>query len=154
MLTMKKILIPIDFSEYSKDALSYAVEFNRSFAAHILLIYVVEPVIYPADFSFGQVALPSMELELRERGQTQLDTLIKNEIPGDMSASGIVRSGKPFVEIIKTAREEAVDLIIIATHGHTGIEHILFGSTAEKVIRKSPCPVLSIRSSNQEFVMP
>lgn len=154
MISMKKILVPIDFSDYSKAALKYAVEFNERFHAVIILVYVVEPVIYPADFSFGQVALPSMETELRDRGQQQLESLIEKEIPKETKAQAIIRSGKPFIEIIKVAREENVDLIIIATHGHSGIEHILFGSTAEKVIRKSPCPVLSIRSDEQAFVMP
>ena len=154
MLTMKKILLPIDFSEYSKSALKYAIEFNRAYNAEIILLYVIEPVIYPADFSFGQVALPSMEMEIRERGQKQLDALLQKEIPSTMTARALILSGKPFLEIVRTAKEEAVDLIIIASHGHTGIEHILFGSTAEKVIRKAGCPVLSIRSEDHPVVKP
>ncbi len=146
MPPIAKILVPIDFSDYSKSALRYAVEFNRDFKAELVLIYVVEPVIYPADFSFGQVALPSMEGELRERGQHQLQALSEREIPVEMPSRCLVRSGKPFQEIVGLAEEESADLIIIASHGHSGIEHLLFGSTAEKVIRKALCPVLSIRS--------
>lgn len=154
MLSMKKILLPIDFSDYSKNALRYAIDFNEQFQAEFLLLYVIEPVIYPADFSFGQVALPSMESELRERGQFQLDKLIEEEVPATMKAQAIIRHGKPFVEIIRVAKEEQVDMIIIATHGHSGFEQILFGSTAEKVIRKAQCPVLSIRSPEHTFAMP
>jgi universal stress protein A len=150
MPVISRILVPIDFSEYSKQAFRYAVDFARSFSAGIVALYVVEPVIYPADFSFGQVALPSMEAELRSRGLQQLQALIDNEAPDDIQARAMVRSGKPFLEIIHAAREEGVDLIIIATHGHSGIEHVLFGSTAEKVVRKAPCPVLSIRSPESE----
>jgi len=146
MAAMNRILVPIDFSEHSKNALRYAVEFNRSFRAELVLLYVVEPVIYPADFSFGQVALPSMEGELRERGQHQLETLSEREVPAEMTSRCVIRSGKPFLEIVNLASEEQMDLIIIASHGHSGIEHLLFGSTAEKVIRRSVCPVLSIRS--------
>jgi nucleotide-binding universal stress UspA family protein len=154
MMRIKRILVPIDFSEYSKNAFRYAIEFARSFEAELILVYVVEPVVYPSDFSFGQVALPSMENEMFSLGRQQLDQLIAREIGEGISARSIVRSGKPFVEIIHTAREEEADLVIIATHGHSGIEHVLFGSTAEKVVRKAPCPVLSIRSPERDFVMP
>jgi len=150
---LKRILVPIDFSDYSKKALTYAVSFASHFNAELLLVYVVEPTIYPADFSFGQVALPSLENELRERGKVELENLVKSHIASKISARTIVRTGKPFLEIIHTAKEENIDLIIIATHGHTGVEHILFGSTAEKVIRKAPCPVLVVHSKEHEFVV-
>ena len=65
-----------------------------------------------------------------------------------------IRKGKPFLEIIRFAKENDIDLIIIGTHGRSGLEHIIFGSTAEKVVRKAPCPVLSVRPSQREFVMP
>ncbi len=70
---------------------------------------------------------------------------------GVKAVKTIVKTGKPFVEIIETAKEEDVDLIIIATHGHSGVEHILFGSTAEKVVRKAPCPVLTLREPIKGF---
>jgi len=154
MPQISRIVVPIDFSEYSKKAFGYAVDFAQTFRAELILVYVVEPVIYPADFSFGQVALPSMGRELHDRGKTQLESLIEKGVPDNVSARYLLRSGKPFVEIIKVAKEEDAQLIIIATHGHSGIEHALFGSTAEKVVRKAPCPVLSIRSPDREFVMP
>jgi len=78
-------------------------------------------------------------------------SLAKKEIPPEMNVKSIVKTGKPFVEIIETASYEDVDLIIIATHGHTGVEHILFGSTAEKVVRKAPCPVLTLRDPLKGF---
>jgi nucleotide-binding universal stress UspA family protein len=147
-----RILVPIDFSEHSKRALKYAIPFARQFAASIDLIYVVEPTIYPADFSFGQVGFPNVEEELRKRGAAELDTLIRKEIAGKVKAKKVIRTGKPFYEIIQYAREEKMDLIIIATHGHTGVEQILFGSTAEKVVRKAPCPVLVVRTGEREFI--
>jgi len=149
-LIVKKILVPIDFSEHSKNALQYAVSFAKKFQSELILIYVVEPTIYPADFSFGQVAVPSIEKELRERGTVELNQLVETQIAGVLPARAMVRTGKPFLEIIDTATEEEVDLIIIATHGHTGVEHILFGGTAEKVVRKAPCPVLIVRPVETE----
>jgi nucleotide-binding universal stress UspA family protein len=141
----KRILVPIDFSAHSKNALTASVTLAKKFNSELILIYVVEAAIYPADFGFAQVALPSLEREMRERGETELNKLVKSQIDGAVPARTIIRSGKPFLEIIKTAEEEKADLIVIATHGHTGVEHILFGSTAEKVVRKAPCQVLVVR---------
>ncbi len=149
--TIKKVLVPIDFSDYSKSALKYAVNFAKSFSAEIVLVYVVEPVIYPPDFSMGQIAMPSMNSEWDERAKEELQKLAKSEIPGESIVKTIIKTGKPFVEIIETAKEENIDLIIIATHGHSGVEHILFGSTAEKVVRKAPCPVLTLREPIKGF---
>lgn len=150
-ITIKKILVPIDFSDYSKSALKYAVNFAKVFNAEMYLIYVVEPVIYPPDFSMGQIAIPSVTIEMDERAKEELTKLAQQEIPADIQKHIIIKSGKPFVEIIETAAQEDIDLIIIATHGHSGVEHILFGSTAEKVVRKAPCPVLTLREPIKGF---
>ena len=149
--TINKVLVPIDFSDYSKSSLRYAVNFAKSFNAEIILIYVVEPVIYPPDFSMGQIAMPSINTEWDDRAKDELQKLAKSEIIGAVKVKTIIKTGKPFVEIIETAKEENVDLIIIATHGHSGVEHILFGSTAEKVVRKAPCPVLTLREPIKGF---
>jgi len=149
-LVVRRILVPIDFSEHSKNALQYAISFAKQFNSELLLVYVVEPTIYPADFSFGQVAVPSIENELRERGEVELEQLAETQIAGKLPSRTMVLTGKPFLEIINAAGDEEVDLIIIATHGHTGVEHILFGGTAEKVVRKAPCPVLVVRPVEME----
>ncbi len=151
MITIKKILVPIDFSDYSKSALRYAIDFAKQFNAKLYLIYVVEPIIYPADFSMGQVTFPSAELDLNERARDELSNLAKAEIGDSLEYEIIVKTGKPFAEINETASEIDADLIIIATHGHTGVEHLLFGSTAEKVVRKAPCPVLTLREPLKGF---
>ncbi len=148
---IKKVLVPIDFSDYSKSALKYAVNFAKSFNADIILVYVVEPVIYPPDFSMGQIAMPSINSEWDDRAKDELQKLAKNEITDIKNTKTIIKTGKPFVEIVETAKEENVDLIIIATHGRSGVEHILFGSTAEKVVRKAPCPVLTLREPIKGF---
>jgi nucleotide-binding universal stress UspA family protein len=148
---IKKVLVPIDFSDYSKSALKYAVNFCMNYKAGMILIYVIEPVIYPPDFSMGQIAIPSVNAEWDERAKQELDKLAKEQIPSGVEVKTIIKTGKPFLEIIETAGELDIDLIIIATHGRTGMEHILFGSTAEKVVRKAPCPVLTLREPVKGF---
>ena len=151
-IELQRILVPIDFSEHSKNALKYAIPFAQQFKASVDLIYVVEPTIYPADFSFGQIGFPNVEEELRVRGDEELENLIKKVVNNRVPSRKVVRTGKPFYEINQYALEEDIDLIVIATHGHSGMEHILFGSTAEKVVRKAPCPVLIVRIGEHEFV--
>lgn len=150
MELIKNILVPIDFSDYSKNALKYAVQFAKQFSAKIFLVYVVEPMIYPADFSMGQVAIPSTDIDLNKRAEEELNNLA-GTIDPSVKAETVIKTGKPFVEINETAQEKNIDLIIIATHGHTGVEHLLFGSTAEKVVRKAPCPVLTLREPIKGF---
>lgn len=145
MPQINKILVPVDFSDYSVNAVSYAVDFAGKFDAKIYLIYIVEPMLYPADFSMGQIAIPDVNEDLVKRAEDELKSLAKNHLEGKVDYELIIKTGRPFIEIIETADQHDIDLIIISTHGHTGVEHLLFGSTAEKVVRKAPCPVLTLR---------
>jgi nucleotide-binding universal stress UspA family protein len=145
VLPLSSILVPIDFSVHSKNALKYAVPLAEKFGAALRLIYVVEPTIYPADLGFGQVVLPGVEDELREKGAGELQALIEKEIGKRAPASSVVRTGNPHQEILREAEEGNVDLIVVATHGHSGMEHMLFGSTADRVVRHARCPVLTVR---------
>jgi nucleotide-binding universal stress UspA family protein len=144
-LSVRQILVPIDFSTYSKNALRVAVPMAEQFGAALRLVYVVEPTIYPADLGFGQVVFPNVEEELVEKGTKELRNIIDLQIPGTTKATSTVRTGKPYQEILAEAAESGVDMIVIATHGHTGVEHMLFGSTAERIVRNARCPVLTIR---------
>jgi nucleotide-binding universal stress UspA family protein len=149
-----KILVPIDFSENSKNAIRYAVAYAEKFNAEIIFVYVIEPVIYPSDFGLGQVPINRMDLEIFTKAEEELKKLIVTHLPKSVKGIHCVRTGKPFLEIINCAKENNCDLIIMSTHGHSGIEHILFGSTAEKVVRKSSIPVLTIRNTNTKFILP
>jgi nucleotide-binding universal stress UspA family protein len=151
MEMIKKILVPIDFSDYSRKALEYSVDFAKQFNAKITLIYVIEPIVYPADLSLGQMVLPTPPTDYTEKSKKELKQLAEEIIGEKLNYEIEIRTGKPFIEIIDTAREIDADLIIIATHGHTGVEHLLFGSTAEKVVRKAPCPVLTLREPIKGF---
>jgi nucleotide-binding universal stress UspA family protein len=144
-LGIRSILVPIDFSVHSKNALKYAIPMARQFGASLHLVYVVEPTIYPADLGFGQVVLPGVEEELRQKGAQELEVLIEREIGDRVPATSSVRTGNPHHEILNEAEERRVDLIIVATHGHSGVEHMLFGSTADRIVRHARCPVLTIR---------
>jgi nucleotide-binding universal stress UspA family protein len=117
----------------------------EQYSATLTLIYVIEPTIYPADLGFGQVVMPGVEDELRSKSEEELKSIIETEIGTRVSAEGVVRTGKPHQEILKEAEERNADLIILATHGHTGVEQILFGSTAMRVVRLAKCPVMTIR---------
>lgn len=142
---IRSILVPIDFSVHSKNALKYAVPLAEKFGASLHLVYVVEPTIYPADLGFGQVVLPGVEEELREKGEGELEALMHREIGQRLKATAAVRTGNPHQEILREAEEKGVDLIVVATHGHSGVEHMLFGSTADRIVRRSKVPVLTIR---------
>jgi nucleotide-binding universal stress UspA family protein len=144
------ILVPIDFSIHSKNALKYAIPLAEKFNASLHLVYVVEPTIYPADLGFGQVVLPGVEEELREKGEGELDALMRREIGKRLKATTAVRTGNPHQEILREAEEKGVDLIVVATHGHSGVEHMLFGSTADRIVRRSKVPVLTIRPAMGE----
>ena len=139
------ILVPIDFSVHSKNALKYAVPFAEKFKASLHLVYVVEPTIYPADLGFGQVVLPGVEEELREKGGEELQALMEKEISGRVPSSCSVRTGNPHQEILREAEDLGVAMIVVATHGHSGVEHMLFGSTADRIVRNARCPVLTVR---------
>jgi universal stress protein A len=147
---LRKILVPIDFSDCSKKALRYAVPFARQFGAALTLLNVVQ-ITYPTG-ELGPVAPPVAENEAREASQTALETLVKREVGEGLPAAATVRFGQPAEEIVLAASELEVDLIIISTHGHTGLKHILLGSTAEHVVRRAPCPVLTVREHEHEFL--
>ncbi len=148
-LGLRSILVPIDFSVHSKNALKYAIPLAEQFGASLHLVFVVEPTVYPADLGFGQVVLPGIEEELREKGAEELQALIEREIGTRVQATCVVRTGSPHQEILSEAEEKDVDMIVVATHGHSGVEHMLFGSTADRIVRHAKCPVLTIRPEQE-----
>lgn len=143
-LRIKSILVPIDFSPPSKKALDHAVTFARKFGAKLTLLNVVEPVAMP-DFA------PSFPLALADdtrmlTAKKELEALVKTaRIPRGAVERILVRFGRSFHEISDAARTRKVDLIIISTHGYTGLKHALLGSTTERVVRHAPCPVFVLR---------
>ncbi len=152
-MKIKKLLLTTDFSDYASYALKYAVEFADKFKAEIGLLHVIEPIIAPTDFTWENYDIAELEKKSREYTQQSLEKIIREKIPDKIKAVSIIRYGRSFEEIIRCAKEESYDIIVMSTHGLTGISHILFGSTAEKVVRKSPVPVLTVRDPEHKFEM-
>lgn len=146
-----RVLVPIDFSDCSKKALKYAVPFARQFGATIQLIHVV-PMNYFVGSEFGAIDFPLMEADLKKSAQKQLDAFVAEEIGSDATAEAAVRAGQPVHEIVAAARQGEADLIILSTHGRTGLRHVFMGSVAENVVRYAPCPVLIVREHEHEFL--
>lgn len=150
-LRLKKILVPVDFSEFSAKAIKYAARFAEQFGATLVLTHVVEPVHYPESVLIP----PEMEEANRERlklARASLAGFVKQQVPAGIPTETATRLGHPFSEISAVAKDFDVDLIVIATHGHTGLKHLFLGSTAERVVRLAPCPVLTVRAQEHEFV--
>ena len=143
-LGIKSILVPIDFSPPSKKALDYAVAVARRFKAKLTLLHVVEPVATP-DFA-ASFPLAMENDELVATAKKHLGKVVKAaRIPRAIVEKVLVRFGRSFHEIADAARTRKVDLIIISTHGYTGLKHALLGSTTERVVRHAHCPVLVVR---------
>ena len=147
---LKTVLVPTDFSACSQKALQYAILFARQFDARLLLLHVT-PVSYPAAGDLGAIDLPALERDLHAGAEEELAALVRREIKAPLQARTLVRTGRAAQEIVAAAAELEADLIVIATHGHTGLRHVLLGSTAESVVRRAPCPVLTVREHEHEF---
>lgn len=149
---IKKILAPLDFSKSSVKALQYASALAVQFQATLILVHVVEFSFVGSEF--GAVELAQIESDMRENGRKQMETLAGKLVDPGLEIKTIIASGRPSIEIIETARDEAIDLIVIATHGHSSLAHVILGSTVERVVRHAPCPVLVVRDEEREFVVP
>lgn len=150
LVQIKSILVPIDFSETSEKALRYAVRMAEQFGSKLTLLNVVQPVATP-DFAYHPLLLETDQA--KESAKARLDKLCRRfGVPARMLEKTVVRYGTPFAEITAAAKSLKVDLIILTTHGYTGLKHVFMGSTAERVVRHAPCPVLTVREKEHEFV--
>lgn len=146
---LKRILVPLDFSDCSKKALQYAVAFARQFGATLSLLYVIQPY-YPVS-EMVPMDGELFDRHMRESSETEMSALRKSLDPA-LKPSATIRYGTPHVEIVRAARDLKCDVIILSTHGRTGLSHVLMGSTAERVVRHANCPVLVLREREREFV--
>jgi universal stress protein A len=137
-----RILVPSDFSDPSRKAIRYAAWFAAQLGSRITLLHVMEPAMSP-DFTSFPLALD--EEKVTEAARQRLLGLGKAQLDGRYLEAVLVRSGNPFHEIAEAARELRMDLVIMATHGYTGVKRALLGSTAERVVRYAQCPVMIVR---------
>lgn len=151
MLSVKKILCPTDMSDPSVYAAEKAAEIARKFDAEVLVLHVlpVVPVLLPGP---GYAAFPveGYEKALEEEAQRRMGEFTRRAFPPDVKSRQIVVRGDAAAQIMLTADDEKVDLIVIATHGMTGWHHFVFGSVTEKVVRLAHCPVLTFRQARKE----
>lgn len=140
-LDVRKVLVPLDFSDPSQRAMQYARRFAEPSQAELILLYVIEPVAYPAELG----VVINLDADLTERAQSELQKLREQHLGDYSNARCLVRSGVADTEIVTCAGDEQVDLIVIGTHGFSGLKHLLLGSTAERVVRDAKCPVLTVR---------
>lgn len=153
MADIKKILFATDFSDNSRYALTFALSFAQRYDAMLYVLHVIQQPSYPlgmyAEISFD--AMDKFSQSISEAVQKEMQTLKEKDLTGCSKYECLIVHGTPFLEILRMAKEKNVELIVVGTHGRTGLDHVLFGSTAEKVVRRAPCPVLSVRLPGKEF---
>jgi len=154
MIKLDKILIPTDFSDFSQQALQYGLSFCREYKAKMVLLHVIEDPFYPSTGGSFGFDMADFFARMQEESDRKMQELIPAAQQEGLSVERMITRGTPFLEIIRVAKEEDVDMIVVATHGRTGLAHVLMGSVTEKVVRKAPCPVLVVRKSQHEFIMP
>ena len=147
MITLHRILLATDFSDFSNEALDYAVYLARGFGADLHLLHVFEPPF----FSHSGVSLnvrPEVHqwiMEVKQEAQEKLGKLAEEVRHHGAKVHPIFKEGTPFLEILKTAGEIPADLIVLGTHGRTGLAHVLMGSVAQRVVQKAACPVFTVK---------
>jgi universal stress protein A len=150
LLSIGKILVPSDFSPASENAFKYALRFGQEFGADLFLVHVLPPPLAPT-FP-GEPATLVFPKSESASARKSLRAWVDSARAVGVNATVGIRNGMPEYEIVEAAKEHDVDLVIIATHGYTGWKHFCIGSTAERVVRAAPCPVLVVREKEHEFV--
>lgn len=155
-MDIKRILFPTDFSEHSLAAYPYVKDIATKYDAEVHCLHVADDSCnywMAGDDALAPVVVS--ELELANNSKNMMDQFVCDNL-GDLSDRLISAAvvGRPFAEIIRYARENNIDMIVMSSHGHGALAAMLLGSVTEKVVRKAPCPVLTIRDKNSHFVMP
>jgi nucleotide-binding universal stress UspA family protein len=154
-IALEHILVPTDFSEPSKVALRYATALADRFGACIHLLHAIQsPFEQPWAAEIYAVSMADFEQAARRESDTQMALMLDEAERLKYCACLVTEAGPPFLTIVNYAAREAIDLIVMGTHGRGAIAHLLIGSVAENVVRKAPCPVLTVRHPEHEFVTP
>ena len=152
ILRLQKILLPTDFSGCANFALPYAAAIARAAKATIVCVHVVEPVVPAVGYTGLAEPMPIADIsgQLEDSAERQLPKLAECEECVGLEVEEIIVHGDPAAEIVRVAQEQEVDLIVISSHGRTGLGRMIFGSTAEAVVRHANCPVLVVKPPHQE----
>ncbi len=154
MINLKRILVATDFSDHAAVAVKYAAALAEAFEAEVILTHVVEaPDLISQIPPTGEGYFPpNFQEQHRQAAEAECQKILSNS--GVANGRVLTVEGSPFYEIVRAAKSEDADLVIVGTHGRGAIAHVLLGSVAEKVVRKAPCPVLAVREGEHDFVMP
>jgi universal stress protein A len=152
LFRLRTLLAPVDFSNYSAKALDYVRAFAAQFGAEVVLVHVVEPTVIPDNFGIVPPSYEEVGTALVKAAEVRLSRLAEEVSAKSGTVRQVVRTGRAPWEIVRVAEEVEADLIVITTHGYTGLKHVLMGSTAELIVRHAPCPVLTVRDPEHDFV--
>jgi universal stress protein A len=146
-MELMKVLVPTDFSNHSDRAIQWGASLAGKYAAQMLLLHVIPPAV--EEVSARGSASEEAIMDLEAKVEARLYEIVSQELQESLPVGVKIAVGKPAEEILRVAHEEGVDLIVMGTHGHTGLTHVLLGSTAETVLRNAPCPVFTVRAEAQ-----
>jgi nucleotide-binding universal stress UspA family protein len=152
VIKLKKVLVPTDFSESARHALTYGISFAREYEAELTLLHVVENLTVGYASDLFPVPMAEVFQEISGYAKAELAKLGVEARGKNVAVVEQVVQGKPSAEIIRFAREVEADMIVLGTHGKGMLDQALFGSTTERVVRRAPCPVLTVRLAEHEFV--
>lgn len=154
MVALKNILVATDFSEPSGVALAYGRDLARAYNAQLHVLHVVEDVMMRYSPEIGY-AMPQMQKDLEAAAARDLNKLITDDDRRTLKVEPMVMTGVNIADAIaRHAKDNAIDLIVTGTHGRGAVKHFLMGSVAERVVRIAPCPVLTVRENERDFIAP
>jgi len=152
VIQLKRVLVPTDFSESAHHALTYGTSFAREYKAHLVLLHVVENLTVGYASDLFPVPMAEVFQEISGYARAELAKLAVQVREKGVEVEDQVVQGKPSAEIVRFAEKNAIDMIVLGTHGKGMLDQALFGSTTERVVRRAPCPVLTVRLTEHEFV--
>jgi len=145
MLSFEKVLFATDFSESSEHAFQYALSLAQQYRCRLLILHVINEPVDLRGFYVPHVSFENLEKEIEEGAQKMMAKFCSSHITEFTDYQTEIVTGIPFEEILKRAESERVSFIVLGTQGRSGIDHLLFGSTAERVVRRATCPVVTVR---------
>ncbi len=145
MTSFETILFATDFSEGSEHAFDYAFSMAKTFGSRLLVVHVINEPVDLRGFYVPHISFEKLEKEIEAGAEKMMEKFCLTRMGDFTRYESVILTGIPYEEILKKAEEEKVALVVLGTHGRSGIDHILFGSTAERVVRKARCPVMTVR---------
>jgi nucleotide-binding universal stress UspA family protein len=146
-MEIKRILFATDFSEGSASAMPYAVSMARQYGAKLYFVHVIHDIAKSSGSYVPHISLDELYSEMEDHAKVELEKSVGEELRGK-DVEHIVLKGTPYEEISSFAKENKIDLVVVGTYGRKGLDRMLFGSTAEQIVRHAPCPVLTVRVPN------